>query len=312
MNEKIIFSGNSNKELATEVCNYLGIPLGKALITNFSDGETRIEIQETVRGKDVFLIQSTSNPANHHLMELLIFIDALKRASVQRITAIIPYFGYARQDRKVASRSPISAKLVADMLVTAGVDRVVSMDLHNGSIQGFFNIPLDHVYARPVFYEYFKNMENLMIVSPDAGGVERTRGLAKILKCEIAIIDKRRDEPNKSRVFNVVGDVRGKNCVLLDDIVDTAGTMCQAAAALKDAGANEVYGACTHGVLSGNAVDRIQDSCLKEFVVTNTIDVPYNNKIKVISVRGTIGEAIRRIHNSESMSQLFEMNQFFG
>lgn len=306
-----VFSGNANIELAKKICDHLGIPLGKANVTTFSDGETRVEIDENVRGMDVFIIQSTCPPVNVTLMELLIMIDAMKRASADRITAVVPYYGYARQDRKVAPRAPISAKLVADLMTTAGANRVLSMDLHAGQIQGFFNIPVDNLFAKPVLLEYMKKnfIDNTVIVSPDTGGVERARSFAKRLDASLAIIDKRREGPNEAEVMNIIGDVKNKKVVLLDDMVDTAGTVVQAASAMKKAGALEISVCCTHPVLSGPALDRINDSDIKEIIVTDTIPVGDKvkkcKKIKVLSVSGILGEAVRRIYYNDSVSSLF-------
>ncbi|HON59054.1 MAG TPA: ribose-phosphate pyrophosphokinase [Smithella sp.] len=306
-----VFSGNANIELAKKICDHLGIPLGKANVTTFSDGETRVEIDENVRGMDVFIIQSTCPPVNVTLMELLIMIDAMKRASADRITAVVPYYGYARQDRKVAPRAPISAKLVADLMTTAGANRVLSMDLHAGQIQGFFNIPVDNLFAKPVLLEYMKKhfTDNTVIVSPDTGGVERARSFAKRLDASLAIIDKRREGPNEAEVMNIIGDVRNKKVVLLDDMVDTAGTVVQAASAMKKAGALEISVCCTHPVLSGPALDRINDSDIKEVIVTDTIPLGDKaktcKKIKVLSVSGILSEAVRRIYYNDSVSSLF-------
>jgi ribose-phosphate pyrophosphokinase len=306
-----VFSGNANVELAKKICDHLGIPLGKANVTTFSDGETRVEIDENVRGMDVFIIQSTCPPVNVTLMELLIMIDAMKRASADRITAVVPYYGYARQDRKVAPRAPISAKLVADLMTTAGANRVLSMDLHAGQIQGFFNIPVDNLFAKPVLLEYMKKhfTENTVIVSPDTGGVERARSFAKRLDASLAIIDKRREGPNEAEVMNIIGDVRNKEVVLLDDMVDTAGTVVQAASAMKKAGALEISVCCTHPVLSGPALDRINQSEIKEVIVTDTIPLGDKaktcKKIKVLSVSGILSEAVRRIYYNDSVSSLF-------
>ncbi len=306
-----LFSGNSNVPLAEEICKYLDIPLGDALVSQFMDGETRVEIKENVRGCDVFVVQSTCSPGNHYLMELLIMIDALKRASAYRITAVLPYYGYARQDRKVTPRVPITAKLVADLLVAAGANRVLSMDLHVGQIQGFFNIPVDHLFAAPVMLEYVRRNfgEDIVVVSPDAGGVERARAFAKRLNASLAIIDKRRAGPNESQVMNIIGDVEGKCALLIDDLIDTGGTICQSAYALKEKGALDVFACCTHPVLSGNAVKKIEESPIQELVVTNTIplreEARKSPKITVLSVASLLGEAIRRIHNEESVSSLF-------
>jgi ribose-phosphate pyrophosphokinase len=307
-----IFAGNSNPQLAQEICDTLDLPLGKAKVKTFSDGEIQVEIQENVRGADVFVIQSTCAPTNNNLMELLVMMDALKRASAARINAVIPYFGYARQDRKVAPRTPITAKLVADLLSATGAHRIVTIDLHAGQIQGFFNIPVDHLYAASVilgdFRSRFGNSE-VVVVSPDAGGAERARAYAKRLSASLAIIDKRRNKPNVSEIMNVIGEVDGKVCILVDDMIDTAGTLCQAAAALKAKGAVEVYGCATHAVLSGPALQRIEESQLKEVLVTNTIplaDKQANcSKLRCLSVAGLLGEAIRRINSDQSVSSLF-------
>ena len=306
-----LFGGRSNPDLTIEVCNYLGIEPGKILLKNFSDGEIQVEIQENIRGDDVFILQSTCPPVNDNLMELLIIMDALKRASAKSITAVIPYFGYARQDRKVKPRVPISAKLVSDLITIAGADRVVSMDLHAGQIQGYFNIPVDNIFAAPVLLKYIKNhfQDDLVIVSPDAGGVERARAFAKRLNASLAIIDKRREEANVSEVMNVIGDVKGKVAIILDDMVDTAGTMTQAAVALVERGAKKVYGCATHPVLSGPAIERIESCPMETLVVTNTI--PLNEKAKkckkilVLSIAELLGETIKRIYHSDSVSTLF-------
>ncbi|MGA2524998.1 MAG: ribose-phosphate pyrophosphokinase [Smithellaceae bacterium] len=306
-----IFSGNSNIALARKICKNLGVPLGKANVTTFSDGETQVEINENVRGMDVFIVQSTCSPVNVMCMELLIMIDAMKRASADRITAVVPYYGYGRQDRKVAPRAPISAKLLADLITTAGANRVLSMDLHAGQIQGFFNIPVDNLFATPVLLDYMKkaSLNNTVVVSPDTGGVERARAFGKRLGASLAIIDKRREGPNEAQVMNIIGNVEGKRVLILDDMIDTAGTVVQAANALKDAGALEVSVCCTHPVLSGPALDRIEGSDIKEVVVTDTI--PLNDRaknckrIKVLSVSGLLSEAVRRIYYNDSVSSLF-------
>ncbi|MCX5850011.1 MAG: ribose-phosphate pyrophosphokinase [Deltaproteobacteria bacterium] len=312
MLEKIrIFSGNANIALATKICKHLGVPLGKANVTTFSDGETRVEIDENVRGMDVFIIQSTCPPVNVTLMELLIMIDAMKRASADRITAVVPYYGYARQDRKVAPRAPISAKLVADLITTAGANRVLSMDLHAGQIQGFFNIPVDNLFAKPVLMDYMKKnfLDNTVVVSPDTGGVERARSFGKKLGASLAIIDKRREGPNEAEVMNIIGNVKGKRVIILDDMIDTAGTVVQAASAMKEAGALEISVCCTHPVLSGPALERIEGSKIKEVLVTDTIPLGERakkcKKIKVLSVSGILGEAVRRIYYNDSVSSLF-------
>ncbi len=310
--EKIrIFSGNSNVPLASEICACLGVPLAKAKVRNFSDGEIMVEIGENVRGRDVYVIQSTCEPSNNNLMELLVMVDALKRASAARITAVMPYFGYARQDRKVAPRTPITSKLVADLIATAGTDRVLTMDLHAGQIQGFFNIPVDHLYAAPVMLNDIKekNTGRLVVVSPDAGGTERARAFAKRLDAGLAIIDKRRSGPNVSEVMHIIGDVEGEVCLIVDDMIDTAGTLCQAAKALKEKGAKEVFACATHAVLSGPALERINESCLREVVITNTIPTTQKlaicPKLRSLSVAGLLAEAIKRINSDESVSSLF-------
>ncbi len=312
INHLKIFTGNANPELAQKISAYLSIPLGQAVVKTFSDGEIYVEIKENVRGADVFVIQPTCPPVNDHLMELLIMVDALRRASARRITAVMPYYGYARQDRKVVPRTPITAKLVANLITVAGARRVLTIDLHAGQIQGFFDIPVDHLYAAPVLIQYLKEEfrgKDLVIVSPDAGGVERARAYAKRLDAGLAIIDKRRLRPNESEVMNVVGDVKGKVAIILDDMIDTAGTMCKAAEALDERGAKEVHGMATHPVLSGPALERIKKSPMKSVVVTDTIPLREEaqklKKIKVLSVAELLGEAIRRIHNDDSVSSLF-------
>ena len=312
MLEKIrIFSGNANKNLAENICKNLGVPLGKANVSTFSDGETRVEINENVRGMDVFIIQSTCPPVNITLMELLILIDAMKRASAYRITAVIPYYGYARQDRKVAPRAPISAKLVADLITTAGANRILSMDLHAGQIQGFFNIPVDNLFATPLLLDYIRQYytDNCVIVSPDTGGVVRARAFATRLGVNLAIIDKRREGPNEAQVMNIIGSVRDKTVIILDDMIDTAGTVVQAANALKEAGALGISVCCTHPVLSGPAMERLEQSDIKEIIVTDTIPLHDGaracKRIKVISVAGFLSEAVRRIYYDDSVSSLF-------
>ncbi len=306
-----IFSGNSNFPLAEKICLALGVSVGRANVTTFSDGETRVEINENVRGMDVFIIQSTCPPVNDNCMELLILIDAMKRASADRITAVIPYYGYARQDRKVFPRAPITAKLAADLITTAGANRVLSMDLHAGQIQGFFNIPVDNLFATPVLLEYIKEnyQDNMIIVSPDSGGVERARAFGKRLGASIAIIDKRREGPNESQVVNIVGDVKNKKAVILDDMIDTAGTVVQTAEALEKEGATKVSVCCTHPVLSGPAIDNINRSNIEEVIVTDTIPLQEKAKsskrIKVLSVSGLLSEAVRRIYYNDSVSSLF-------
>ena len=306
-----LFTGNSNRMLAAEIADVLGISVGEATVSNFSDGEITVQINENVRGSDVFVVQSTCMPVNNNIMELLIMIDALKRASAARITAVIPYYGYARQDRKAAPRVPISARLIADLLETTGISRVLTIDLHAGQIQGFFDIPVDHLYASPVLVEYAKKayMNDLVIVSPDAGGVERARAFAKRLDASLAIIDKRREKANVSEVMNVIGNVEGKNAILFDDMIDTAGTITHAAAALKNKGAKKVVAACAHAVLSGPALDRINESVLEEVIVTNTIPMDEKQKkcpkLTVLSVAPLLGEAIKNIHEETSVSSLF-------
>lgn len=311
MTELKIFAGNSNLDLAQEIADHLNVSLGQALVGTFSDGETRVEIGENVRGKDVFVVQSTCPPVDHHLMELLIMIDSLKRASARRITAVLPYYGYGRQDRKVKPRVPITAKLVADLITTAGANRVLSMDLHVGQIQGFFNIPVDHLFAAPVMLEYIKAhfQNHLTIVSPDAGGVERARAFAKRLGAGLAIIDKHRDAPNLAEAVNIIGNVEGETVVILDDMVDTAGTLTEAAHVLSIREIKNIYACCTHAVLSGPAIERLVNSPIEKLVVTNTIPpkemVKNCGKIEVLSVASLLGEAIKRIHEETSISTLF-------
>jgi len=309
----MVFSGNANPALANEIARTLGIPLGNAGVSLFSDGEINIEIRENVRGNDVFVVQPTCAPTNRHLMELILMIDALRRASAGRITAVVPYFGYARQDRRVRSvRVPISAKVVADMLSNAGVDRVLTVDLHAEQIQGFFNCTVDNVYGAPVLLGDIErqNYENLVVVSPDVGGVVRARAVAKQLDCDLAIIDKRRPSSNQSEVMNLIGEVEGRTCVLVDDIVDTAGTLCKAAEALKKNGATKVVAYSTHAVLSGSAIENIKNSQLDELVVTNSIplreDAKKCGKIRTLSLGKLLGESVRRISNEESISAMFD------
>ena len=308
----MVFTGNANPRLAADIAKRLNISLGRASVGRFSDGEATVEIHEHVRGKDVFILQPTCTPANENLMELLVMVDALKRASAGRITAAIPYFGYSRQDRRVRSaRVPIAAKLVADLLTAAGVHRVLTMDLHAEQIQGFFSIPVDNIYSLPIMLAdvWKKNFADLMVVSPDVGGVVRARALAKRLECDLAIIDKRRPKANVSEVMNIIGEVEGRTCVLMDDMVDTAGTLCKAASALKERGAKQVLAYCTHAVLSGSAVSRINASTLDELVVTDTIplsdDAHKSPKIHQLSVADVLAETIRRISNEDSVSSLF-------
>src|SRR5579871_505967 len=306
-----IFSGTANDVLARAICEFLGLPLGQACIDKFSDGETYVQIEENVRGADVFVMQPTCRPVDEHLMELLLMIDALKRASARRITVVIPYFGYARQDRKDKPRVPISSKLVADLLTTAGADRALVVDLHAPQIQGFFNIPVDHLFASPVLVDYFRKRQfpDLTVVSPDAGGVERARFFAKKMESALAIVDKRRVQMDETEVMNVIGDVHGRTCLILDDIIDTAGTLVKTSQALLDAGARQVFACATHAVLSGPAIERISQSHLTEVVVTNTIPLTEAGrnepKIKVLSIAGLIGSAIRSIHEETSVSKLF-------
>ena len=308
-----IFSGNSNPRIAEEICKYVEIPLGRADVTHFSDGEIYVEVNENVRGLNTFVVQSTCIPVNQALMELLIMIDALKRASAGSIIAVMPYFGYARQDRKVRPRTPITAKLVADLISAAGADRVLSMDLHAGQIQGFFNIPFDHLFAMPVFMDALRaqgyQSPDTVVISPDAGGVERARAYSKRLGAGMAIIDKRRSAPNVSEVMNVVGDVRGKNAIIIDDIIDTAGTLCNAARAVIDNGAKSVISCASHAVFSGTAIERIDASPLAEVMVTNTIPLSDAGakckKVRTLSVGRILGEAVKRIHHGDSISSLF-------
>jgi ribose-phosphate pyrophosphokinase len=309
----MVFSGNGNPELAREVARYLGLPLGNALVTQFSDGEINIEIRENVRGRDVFIVQPTCTPTHRNLMELVFMVDALRRASASRLTAVLPYFGYGRQDRRVRSaRVPISARVVADMINNAGVSRVLTVDLHAEQIQGFFQCPVDNVYGAPVLVADIErqNYDNLLVVSPDIGGVVRARAIAKLLNTDLAIIDKRRPEANQSQVMNVIGEVEGRTCLLVDDIVDTAGTLCKAAEALKEHGASKVVAYCTHPVLSGPAIDNLHASALDTLVVTNSI--PLNERarscprIRQLSISAMLGEAIRRVSNEESISAMFD------
>ena len=313
MSNLIIFTGNATPELATKVCTHLHIPLGKADVGKFSDGEIAVEINENVRGSDVFIIQSTCAPTNDSLMELVVMADALRRASAGRITAVVPYFGYSRQDRRVRSaRVPITAKVVADMITTVGIDRVLTVDLHADQIQGFFDIPVDNVYGSPILLEDIlkQNYENLMVVSPDVGGVVRARAVAKQLNdCDLAIIDKRRPKANQSQVMHIIGEVEGRTCILVDDMVDTAGTLCKAAEALKDHGATKVVAYCTHAVLSGGAIDNISKSKLDELIVTDTIPLSAASqacgRIRQLSLAPMLAECVRRISNEESLSAMF-------
>jgi ribose-phosphate pyrophosphokinase len=303
-----IFTGNAHRQLAAAIAGHIGLELGDAEVTQFSDGEVWVKLNENIRGADVFVIQSTVPPARN-VLELLIMIDACRRASARRITAVMPYYGYARQDRKEQSRVPISAKLMANLITAAGADRVITVDLHAGQIQGFFDIPVDHLYSAPVFSEYLMELkhENMILVSPDVGRADRTRSFAKRLDLDMAIIDKRRDSPNKSEVLHVIGEVEGKDIVILDDIVDTSGTLTNAANELKQKGAGHIYAACTHPVLSGPALKRIDDSSLEELIITDSIPLQnkQSNKIKVLSIAPIIGDAIRGIHEERSISSLF-------
>jgi ribose-phosphate pyrophosphokinase len=308
----VLFSGRSNLPLSKSICKYLKLPLGKSKVDNFSDGEIIVKIQENVRGRDVFIVQSTCHPGNENLMELLIMIDAIKRSSAKRITAVIPYYGYARQDRKAESRVPITSKLVADLIYSSGANRVLTVDLHAGQIQGFFNIPVDHLYAMPILVKYIKGLKlkNLVVVSPDAGGVERARAFAKRLSAKLAIIDKRRDKPGVAQAMHIIGNVKNKNVFIVDDMIDTAGTITEATRALVDKGARAVYAICTHPVLSGPAIERLSGANIKQVLVVNTI--PLNGKekvckkIKILSIASLLGEAIKRIHKEGSVSCLFD------
>ena len=309
--EILVFSGNANPELAKKICNYLKVPLGNAQVDRFNDGEVRIRIAEDVRGRDVFIVQPTCNPVNDNLMELLIMIDAIKRSSARRITAVMPYYGYSRQDRKDRPRVPITAKLVANLITVAGANRVLTMDLHAGQIQGFFDIPLDNLFAVNTFMRYFEKMHlpNLVVVSPDVGGMKMARAYAKKFKAGLAVVDKRRINDKEAEVMNIMGEVKGKNVCLIDDLVATAGTLVEAVAALKNAGARKVFAAATHPILSGPAIERIKDSELEELIVTDTIPIPREKlipRIKVLSVGPLLGQAIERIHYEKSISTLFD------
>lgn len=311
-----IFAGNSNPELAEEIAAIMGKPLGKSTVSKFSDGEISVSLWESVRGEDVYIIQSTCNPTNDNLMELLIMVDAMKRASASRINAVIPYYGYARQDRKAKSRDPITAKLTADLLSVAGVDRVITMDLHAAQIQGYFDIPVDHLMGMPILAKYFKELiknetidKEIVVVSPDLGSVSRVRSLSGILECPVAIVDKRRPKPNVSEIMNIIGDIEGKTAILVDDMIDTAGTITNAANAIKQLGAREVYACATHPVLSGPAIQRIQDSEIKQMVLLNTIPIPPEKRIekmKLLSVAPLFAETMMRVFNNESVSNLFD------
>ncbi|MEW5735424.1 MAG: ribose-phosphate pyrophosphokinase [Thermodesulfobacteriota bacterium] len=311
-NGLLLFTGNATPDLARSICTYLQVPLGESLVKRFSDGETRVEINENVRGKDVFVVQSTCPPVNEHLMELLLMLDGLKRSSAKRITAVIPYYGYARQDKKVAPRVPISARLVADLLTTAGAGRIITMDLHAGQIQGFFNVPVDNLFAAPVLLSDIRQRfahEKLVVVSPDAGGAERARAFAKRINAELAMIDKRRSAPNQAHAMNVIGDVKDKTAVILDDMADTAGTLCEASRALRDRGAASIHAYVSHPVLSGPAMTRIAESEISSFVVTDTIPLgekaSQNGKMRVLSIAPLVAEAIIRSHRGDSVSSLF-------
>lgn len=306
-----VFTGNSHPELAEEIASIMDKPLGKATVNKFSDGEISVNLWETVRGTDCYIVQSTCDPVNDNLMELLIMIDAMKRASAGRINAVIPYYGYARQDRKAKARDPITAKLVADLLVAAGADRVVTMDLHAAQIQGYFDIPVDHLVGMPILSKYFvaKGLEDVVIVSPDHGSVTRARNMAQPLNAPIAIVDKRRPEPNKSEIMNIIGDIEGKNCILVDDMIDTAGTITNAANALKDLGAVSVRACATHAVLSGPAIERIENSAIEELVLLNTLPIPEEKRIekmRIVSVAPLFAEAMTRIFTNGSISKLFD------
>ncbi len=306
-----IFTGNAHPELAAEIAKIMGKPLGKAKVGKFSDGEVSVNLEEMVRGVDCYIVQPTCAPVNDNLMELLIMIDAMKRASAGRINAVVPYYGYARQDRKAKARDPITAKLVADLITAAGADRVISMDLHASQIQGYFNIPVDHLLGVPVLAQHIaeKNLDNIVIVSPDHGSVVRARAMAEPIHAPIAIVDKRRPEPNKSEIMNIIGDIDGKTCVLVDDMVDTAGTITNAANALAELGAKEVYACATHPILSGPAIERIEKSAIKEMILLNTMPIPQEkciDKIKVLSVAPLFAEAMIRIHDNDSVSKLFD------
>jgi ribose-phosphate pyrophosphokinase len=304
-----IISGNANRALAEAIVKNLGVSLGKTSITRFSDGEIQAKIVDNVRGADCFVIQPTCPPVNENIMELLIISDALRRASARRITAVLPYYGYGRQDRKAEPRVPITSKLVANLIVASGVSRVLTMDLHAGQIQGFFDIPVDHLYGMPVFLQYLKskNMSDMVIVSPDAGGVERARAFAKHLNADLAIVDKRRPRPNEAAIMNIIGDVKDKTAIILDDMVDTAGTLTKVAAAIREKGAKQVFAAASHGVLSGAAIEKINESPLEELIITDSIPLngKQSNKIKVLTIAPLLAEAIKRIYNDESVSALF-------
>ncbi|MCQ4637063.1 ribose-phosphate diphosphokinase [Anaerovorax odorimutans] len=306
-----VFAGNSHLELAEEIASIMGKPLGKATVTKFSDGEISVNLWETVRGIDTYIVQSTCDPVNNNLMEILIMIDAMKRASAGRINAVIPYYGYARQDRKAKARDPITAKLVANLLMAAGADRVLTMDLHAAQIQGYFDIPVDHLVGLPILIKYFKEkaMDDIVVVSPDHGSVTRARSMAEPLNAPIAIVDKRRPEPNKSEIMNIIGDIEGKNCILVDDMIDTAGTITNAANALKDLGAKSVVACATHPILSGPAKERLESSAIEELVLLNTVPIPEErriSKMKMLSVAPLFAEAMTRVFTNDSISRLFD------
>jgi ribose-phosphate pyrophosphokinase len=305
----IVFSGNSNPALTSRICGYLDIPPGEAIVSTFSDGETRVEIKSNVRGRDVFIVQSTCSPANHHIIEAVTMVDACRRASADHITLVCPYFGYARQERGSLNRTPITAKLIADILTTSGIDRLVVIDLHTSAIQGFFNIPVDHVFAKPVFEKHIESTKNLLIVSPDAGGASRARMMAKHFNCGLAIVDKRRDTPNESSVMHIIGNVEGKECLIVDDICDTGGSLVKAADALMKNGAVSVSAAITHAVLSGDAISKIEESAISRLIVTDTIPLSSKakkcNKIVQLSVAELLSRAVRRIHAKQSVTSLF-------
>ncbi len=310
MDQCKVFTGNSNPQLAEKICSYLKLPLGKIRVGRFSDGEISVKIEENIRAKDVFIVQSISSPVNENLMELLVMIDAARRASAERITAVIPYYGYARQDWKDQPRVPITAKLVANLITAAGANRVLTMDLHTPQIQGFFDIPVDHLFAAPVLIKYFRglNLSNLVVVAPDVGSIKAARAFAKRLRASLAVVDKRRNSPDSVEVMNVIGEVKGKDVVIVDDLIATGGTLCEAATTLKENGARNIYASITHGVLSGKSIENIADSSLKELIITNTILLSKEKelkKIKVLSVASLLGEAIKCIHLGKSVSSLF-------
>ena len=307
--EMILVSGNANRQLAERIAAYLDMPLADALVGQFSDGESRVDLRTNVRGKDVFIVQPTCPPVNHHIMEAIIIADACRRASAGCVTLVAPYFGYARQERKSASRTPITAKLTADLIEVSGIKRVLTLELHESAIQGFFNIPVDHLFIKPVFAEHYRECDNLVVVSPDAGGVERARAMAKLFGCELAILDKRRENPNDSTIMNIIGNIEDKDCLIVDDICDTGGSLLNATTALLENGASSVRAAATHAVLSGKAIEQLATSPLQELLVSDSICLSQEaaacHKIVTRSVAELLGKAIRRIHNSESISKLF-------